>query len=81
MIDDMERLSERIREQVEHYEKRMAAAITAGNEGAAKRVHHEFQEAVGKDVAHFAQMVGEPMKSTLLLLLSIPVEEDLHPSF
>jgi uncharacterized membrane protein (DUF106 family) len=81
MINDMEKLSERIKERVEHYEERMAAAMTEGNEGAVKRLHHEFQEVVGRDVAHFAEMAGEPMKSTLLMLLSIPVEEDPHASF
>jgi uncharacterized membrane protein (DUF106 family) len=80
MIEDMEKLSQRIKERLVHYEERMAAAMTEGNEGAVKRVHREFQEVVGRDVARFAEMAGEPMKSTLFMLLSIPVEEDPHAS-
>jgi hypothetical protein len=81
MIDDMEKLSRHIREQVEHYEERMATAMIEGNDGAVKSLHHEFEEVVGKEVADFAEMAGEPVKSTLLMLLSMPVEEDLHAFF
>jgi uncharacterized membrane protein (DUF106 family) len=80
MIDDMEKLSERIKEQVKDYEERMASAMTEGNEGAVMRLNHEFQEVVGRDVSHFVEMAGEPMKSTLLMLLSI-LEQDPHASF
>ncbi|HVO83006.1 MAG TPA: hypothetical protein VMU60_01130 [Syntrophobacteria bacterium] len=81
MIDDMEKLSKHIREHVEHYEERMATAMMEGNEGTVKRVHREFQEVVGKEVADFAEMAGDPVKSTLLLLLSLPSEDDPDPSF
>ncbi len=81
MIDDMEKLSRHIRAQVEHYEKRMATAMIDGNEGAVKRLHHEFQEVVGREVADFAEMAGEPVKSALLMLLSTPVDENPDPPF
>jgi hypothetical protein len=80
MFDDMEKLSKHIREQVERYEERMATAVIEGNECTVKRVHREFQEVVGKKVADFAEMAGDPVKSTLLLLLSLPSEDDPDPS-
>jgi hypothetical protein len=75
----MDELSRQIRERVEYYEQRMVAAMVEGNEGQLRHVYHEFQETVGKDLADFAAMAGRPLKSTLLALISLPVEDEQQP--
>jgi hypothetical protein len=75
----MDELSRQIRERVEYYEQRMAAAMGEGDEGQLRHVYDEFQETVGKDVADFAAMAGGPLKSTLLALISLPTEDEQQP--
>jgi hypothetical protein len=70
----LEELSKQIRARIESYEGRMAAAMVEGNEGQVRTVHDEFQETMAKDLVDFAEMAGEPLKSTLLALISLPVE-------
>jgi len=79
MSHEMEKLSRHIKEQVEHYEERMAAAMRDGNARTVERVHHEFQAVVGRDVADFAEMIGELIRGALLAMFSQTMEYEVGP--
>jgi NADH:ubiquinone oxidoreductase subunit F (NADH-binding) len=66
----MDDLSLVIKSQIERYEEKMSHAMAEGNEEDMQKINDDFENKVGKNVCTFAEMAGEPLKSTLIALFS-----------
>jgi hypothetical protein len=67
MMDD---LSFIIKSQIELYEAKMSHAMAEGNKEDMRKINDDFDREVGKNVCTFAELVGEPLKSTLNALFN-----------
>jgi hypothetical protein len=61
----MDDLSLIIKSQIESYQEQMTNAMAEGNEKDMRKINDDFEKEVGKNVFVFAEMAGEPLKSTL----------------
>jgi NADH:ubiquinone oxidoreductase subunit F (NADH-binding) len=61
----MDDLSLIIKSQIESYELQMTNAMAEGNEKDMRKINDDFEKEVAKNVCAFADMAGEPLKSTL----------------
>ena len=71
-LDDLSRI---IKSQVEHFEERMSNAMAQGSEQNMRKINEDFEKEVGKSVCSFAEMAGEPLKSTLISLFNHSCDE------
>jgi hypothetical protein len=65
MQKPMDELSLIIKSQIEFYEEKMSHAMAKGSENDMRKINDDFDREVGKNVCIFAQLAGEPLKSTL----------------
>ena len=70
MQQSMEDLSLVIKSQIERYEEKMSHAMAEGTEKDVRKINDDFEKEVGKNVCAFAEMAGEPLKSTLVALFN-----------
>ena len=70
MKKSLDSLSSMIISQVELYEEKMSHAMAEGTEKDVQKVNDDFEKEVGKNVCAFAEMAGEPLKSTLISLFN-----------
>jgi len=68
MQKSMDDLSLIIKSQVQHYEEPMSNAMAEGNEKDMRKINDDFEKEVGKHACAFAEMAGEPRRSTLISL-------------
>ena len=66
----MDDLSLIIKSQIERYEEQMYHAMAEGTEKDVRKINDDFEKEVGKNVCTFAEMAGEPLKSTLIMLFN-----------
>jgi hypothetical protein len=71
MQKSLEDLSLIIKSQIELYEEKMSHAMARGNEKDMREINNDFEREVRKNVCAFADMAGEPLKSTLSALFSL----------
>lgn len=72
MQKSMDDLSLIIKSQIESYEEQMTNAMAESNEKDMRKINDDFEKEVGKNVCVFAEMAGEPLKSTLISLFNLP---------
>jgi len=70
METSLDNLSSIIKSQVELYEEKMSLAMAEGTEKEVQKINDDFEKEVGKNVYAFAEMAGEPLKSTLISLFN-----------
>ena len=70
METSLDNLSSIIKCQVELYEEKMSLAMAEGTEKEVQKINDDFEKEVGKNVCAFAEMAGEPLKSTLVALFN-----------
>ena len=75
MQQPMDELSLIIKSQIELYEEQMTNAMAEGNEKDMRKINDDFEKEVGKNVCAFAELAGEPLKSTLFALFNRPCAE------
>ena len=70
MQKPMDELSLIIKSQIELYEEKMSHAMAEGNKEDMQKINDDFDREVGKNVCIFAELAGEPLKSTLSALFN-----------
>ncbi|MCG6982408.1 MAG: hypothetical protein LJE88_13470, partial [Deltaproteobacteria bacterium] len=70
MQKSMDDLSLIIKSQIELYEEKMSHAMAEGNKKDMQKINDDFNRDVGKNVCIFAELAGEPLKSTLNTLFN-----------
>ena len=70
MQQSMDDLSLVIKSQIKRYEEQMSHAMAEGTEKDVRKINDDFEKEVGKNVCAFAEMAGEPLKSTLVALFN-----------
>ena len=76
MQQSMDVLSFIIKSQVELYEEKMSHAMANGDEKDVRKINKDFDREVGKNVCMFAELAGEPLKTTLNSLFNNSCGED-----
>ena len=76
MQQSMDDLSFIIKSQVELYEEKMSHAMANGDEKDVRKINKDFDREVGKNVCMFAELAGEPLKTTLNSLFNNSCGED-----
>jgi hypothetical protein len=76
MQKSLDDLSLIIKSQIELYEEKMFDAMAMGNSKDMRKINDDFDREVGESVSTFADLAGEPLKSTLNALFKDSCAKD-----